>query len=86
MSKTCIFVKNAFLFVLYTIIVKNAVPLFSFSSIYIFLFLFEEIKLVISDHFGIVRLKTQSEKYMALKDEISRGVMWLRCMPQRLQT
>ena len=38
---------------------------------YIFLFLFEEIKLVISNHFGIVRLKTQSEKYMALKDEIS---------------
>ena len=42
---------------------------------YIFLFLFKEIKLVISNHFGIVRLKTQSEKYMALKDEISRGVM-----------
>ena len=74
MSKTCIFVKNAFLFVLFTMIVKNVVPLFSFSSIY-FLFLFEEIKLEISDHFGIVRLKTQSEKYMALKDEISRGVM-----------
>ena len=36
------------------------------------LFLFEEIKLVISNHFGIVRLKTQSEKYMALKDEISK--------------
>ena len=53
---------------------------------YIFLFLFEEIKLVISNHFGIVRLKTQSEKYMALKNEISRGVMWLRYMPQRLQT
>ena len=50
------------------------------------LFLFEEIKLVISNHFGIVRLKTQSEKYMALKDEISRGVMWLRYMPQRFQT
>ena len=62
MSKTCIFVKNAFLFVLFTMIV-------------IFLFLFEEIKLEISNHFGIVRLKTQSEKYMALKDEISRGVM-----------
>ena len=70
----CIFVKNAFLFVLYV------VPLFSFSSIYL------EIKLVISNHFGIVRLKTQSEKYMALKDEISRGVMWLRYMPQWLQT
>ena len=72
-------------------------------------------KLVISNHFGIVRLKTQSEKYMALKDDIStlvfllkksnhffvmfwrlkefssytkrgfsRGVMWLRYMPQRL--
>ena len=66
-------------------IVKNVVPLFSFSSIYL-LFLVEEIKLVISNHFGIVRLKTQSEKYMALKDEISRGVMWLRYMPQRLQT
>ena len=61
-------------------IVKNVVPLFSFSSI--FLFLLEEIKLVISNHFGIVRLKAQSEKYMALKDEISRGVMWLRYMPQ----
>ena len=73
MSKTCIFVKNAFLF---------AFSLF----FYIFLFLFEEIKLVISNHFGIVRLKTQSEKYMALKDEISRGVMWLRYMPQRFQT
>ena len=76
MSKTCIFVKNAFLFVLFTMIVKNVVPLFRFSSIY-FLFLFKEIKLVISNHFGIVRLKTQSEKYMALKDEISRGVMCL---------
>ena len=85
MSKTCIFVKNAFLFVLFTMIVKNVVPLFSFSFLYI-LFLFEEIKLVISNHFGIVRLKTQSEKYMALKDEISRGVMWLRYIPQRLQT
>ena len=85
MSKTCIFVKNAFFFVLFTMIVKNVVPLFSFSSIY-FLFLVEEIKLVISNHFGIVRLKTQSEKYMALKDEISRGVMWLRYTPQRLQT
>ena len=77
MCKMCIFVKNAFLFVLFTMIVKNVVPLFSFSSIYL------EIKLVISNHFGIVRLKTQSEKYMALKDE---GVMWLRYMPQRLQT
>ena len=66
-------------------IVKNVVPLLSFFF-YIFLFLFKEIKLVISNHFGIVRLKTQSEKYMALKDEISRGVMWLRYMPQRLQT
>ena len=80
MSKTCIFVKNAFLFVLFTMIVKNVVPLFSFSSIYL------EIKLVISNHFGIVRLKTQSERYMALQDEISRGVMRLRYMPQRLQT
>ena len=77
---TCIFVKNAFLFALFTMIVKNVVPLFSFSSLYL------EIKLVISNHFGIVRLKTQSEKYMALKDEISRGVMWLRYMRQRLQT
>ena len=77
MCKMCIFVKNAFLFVLFTMIVKNVAPLFSFSSIYL------EIKLVISNHFGIVRLKTQSEKYMALKDE---GVMWLRYMPQRLQT
>ena len=80
MSKTCIFVKNAFLLALFTMIVKNVVPLFSFSSIYL------EIKLVTSNHFGIVRLKTQSEKYMALKDEISGGIMWLRCMPQRLQT
>ena len=79
MSKTCIFVKNAFLFVLFTMIVKNVVPLFSFSSNL-------EIKLVISNHFGIVRLKTQSEKYMALKDESSRGVLWLRYMPQGLQT
>ena len=77
MSKTCIFVKNAFLFVLFSMIVKNVVPLFSFSFIYL------EIKLVIPNHFGIVRLKTQSERYMALKNEIS---MWLRYMPQRLQT
>ena len=42
--------------------------------LYIFLFLFEEIKLVISNYFGIVRLGTQSEKYMALKDEISKLV------------
>ena len=35
-SKTCIFVKNAFLFVLFTMIVKNVVPLFSFSSIYFY--------------------------------------------------
>ena len=78
------FCKNAFLFFLFTAIVKNVVPLFRFSFIYFFLF--EEIKLVISNHFGIVRLKTQSEKYMALKDEIFRGVMWLRYMPLRLQT
>ena len=45
---------------------------------YIFLFLFGEIKLVISNHFGIVRLKTQSEKYMALKDEISKLVFLLK--------
>ena len=81
MSKTCIFVKNAFLFVLFTMIVKNVVPLFSFSSIY-FYFCLKKKKLVISNHFGIVRLKTQSEKYMALKDEISRGIMRLRYMPQ----
>ena len=56
MSKTCIFVKNAFLFVLFTMIVKNVVPLFSFSSIYL------EIKLVISNHFGIVRLKKTIRK------------------------
>ena len=43
-----------------------------------FLFLFEEIRLVISNHFGIVRLKTQSEKYMALKDEISKLVCLLK--------
>ena len=42
-----------------------------------FLFLFEEIKLVISNHFGIVRLKAQSEKYMALKNEISKLVFLL---------
>ena len=36
MSKTCTFVKNAFLFVLFTMIVKNVVPLFSFSSIYFY--------------------------------------------------
>ena len=41
-------------------------------SFLVFLFLFEEIKLVISNHFGMVRLKTKSEKYMALKDEISK--------------
>ena len=75
MSKTFIFVKNAFLFVLFTMIVKNVVPLFGFSF---FLFLFEEIRLVISNHFGIVRLKTQSEKYMALKDEISKLVCLLK--------
>ena len=68
---TCIFVKNAFLFALFTMIVKNVVPLFSFS-------LYLEIKLVISNHFGIVRLKTQSEKYMALKDEISKLVFLLK--------
>ena len=50
---------------------------FSFPSIY-FIFLFEEIKLVISNHFGIVRLKTQSEKYMAPKDEISKLVFLLK--------
>ena len=56
-------------------IVKNVVPLFGLSF---FLFLFEEIRLVISNHFGIVRLKTQSEKYMALKDEISKLVCLLK--------
>ena len=56
-------------------IVKNVVPLFGFSF---FLFLFEEIRLVISNHFGIVRLKTQSEIYMALKDEISKLVCLLK--------
>ena len=34
MSKTCISVKNAFLLVLFTMIVKNVVPLFGFSSVY----------------------------------------------------
>ena len=43
-----------------------------------FLFLCEEIKLVISIHFRIVRLKTQSEKYMAMKDEISKLVFLLK--------
>ena len=43
-----------------------------------FSFLFEEIRLVISNHFGIVRLKTQTEKYMALKDEISKLVCLLK--------
>ena len=54
-----------YLFCARIVIVKNVVPLF---SIY---FLFEKMKLVISNHFNIVRLKTQSEKYMALKDKIS---------------
>ena len=36
MSKTFIFVEIAFLFVLFTMIVKNVVPLFSFSSIYFY--------------------------------------------------
>ena len=37
MSKTFIFVKkNVFLFVLFTMIVKNVVPLFSFSSTYFY--------------------------------------------------
>ena len=43
-----------------------------------FLFLFVEVRLVISNHFGIVRLKTKSEKYMALKDEISKLVCLLK--------
>ena len=34
-------------------------------------------KLVISNHFNIVRLKTASEKYMALKDKISKLVFLL---------
>ena len=34
--------------------------------------------LVIYNHFGIVRLKTQTEKYMALKDEISKLVFLLK--------
>ena len=32
---------------------------------------------VISNHFNIVRLKTPSEKYMALKDKISKLVFLL---------
>ena len=55
-------------------IVKKVIPFL----LYLFLFLFEEIKLVISNRFGIVRLKTQSEKYMALKDEISKLVCLLK--------
>ena len=54
-------------------IFKNVIPFLIHL-----LFLFEEIKLVISNHFGIVRLKTQSEKYMALKDEISKLVCLLK--------
>ena len=54
---------------------KNVVHLFVFEHLFIF---FEEIKLVISNHFGIVRLKTQTEKYMALRDEISKLVFLLR--------
>ena len=34
-------------------------------------------KLVIPNHFNIVRLKTQSEKYMALKAKISKLVFLL---------
>ena len=58
-------------------IVKNVVPLCDFSSFF-FLLLFVEVRLVISNHFGIVRLKTKSEKYMALKDEISKLVCLLK--------
>ena len=54
---------------------KSNSVLFFWDTRYIFLFLFEEIKLVISNHFGIVRLKTQSEKYMAL---ISKLVFLLK--------
>ena len=64
MSKTFIFVKNG---------IYHDELFF-----YIFLFLFEEINLVTANDFGIVRLKTQSEKYMALKDEISKLVFLLK--------
>ena len=43
----------------------------SYLCLAFLLYIYLEIKLVISNHFGIVRLKTQSEKYMALQDEIS---------------
>ena len=62
------------LFCARTVIDKNVVPLFSF---FLYIFLFEKMRLVISNHFNIVRLKTQSEKYMALKDKISKLVFLL---------
>ena len=69
MSKTFIFIKNAFhLFCARTVIIKNSYHCLAFFYVY---FLFEKMKLVISNHFNIVRLKTQSEKYMALKDIVS---------------
>ena len=78
MSQMFIFVKKCVSLVLQlTMIVKNVVPLFIYLNLYIFI-LFEEIKLVISNHFDIVRLKTQSEKYMALKNEISKLVLILK--------
>ena len=69
------------LFCARTVIVKNVVPFFSF---FLYIFLFEKMKLVISNHFNIVRLKTQSEKYMALKDEISKIVFLLEFFLEKI--
>ena len=65
---------HSILFCARTVIVKNVVPLF---SIFLYIFLLKKMKLVISNHFNIVRLKSASEKYMALKDKISKLVFLL---------
>ena len=72
MFKTFIFTKNAFHFVLCTYSDHQKC-----RTILTYFFLFEKMKLVIPNHFNIVRLKTQSEKYMALKDKISKLVFLL---------
>ena len=69
MSNTFIFVKNCVPLCSICYNKKNVVPLFSLP-LYIFIFVWKNKVSNICNHFDIVRLKTQSEKYMALKDKI----------------
>ena len=77
MSKTFIFIKNALHFVLCSYCDRQKCRTIDCLAFSLYIFLFEKMKLVISNHFNIGRLKTPSGKYMAPKDKISKLVFLL---------